>query len=532
MLLCSTFLYVAEAQFNYTINADLTITITGYTGPGGTVTVPNTIQGLPVTTIATSSFSQSGITNIIIPSSVTSLGGVTSGGNSPFTGCSSLLAITVDVNNPYYSSSGGVLFDKNQRKLIQYPLGRIGSYTIPYTSPTVAIGGYAFLFCKLTSISISNSLTAIGDGAFGGCMNLLSVTMPDSVTNIGAAAFSACTSLTNVTMSTAASIGTEAFINCYALPSISIPNGVTSIGDSAFYSCTSLHNITIPSSVTNLGGGAFSYCSSLTNAILGNRGVVSGYAFDTCSNLISVIMQDGAVFIGPQAFINCSSLKSVTIPNSVKYIGAAAFQYCQSLPSVTIGDNVTTVDDSAFSFCISLTNVTIGNGVTNIGVSAFMACTSLATVTIGRNVSAIGGTAFAGCPNLAAVYFQGSAPEVDCCFGWSPCCVFSGDPHSILYFLPGASGWGTALADRPAIPWFLPNPLILTTSLHVGPQNTGFAFVISWATNAQVVVEASGNLATAVWAAISTNRLSNGSSSFSDPQSRNYSRRFYRLRWP
>ncbi len=64
----------------------------------------------------------------------------------------------------------------------------------------------------LTSVTIPNSVTSIGDGAFSDCSGLTSVTIPDSVTSIGDYAFSSCTGLTSVT----------------------IPDSVTSIGDGAF----------------------------------------------------------------------------------------------------------------------------------------------------------------------------------------------------------------------------------------------------------------------------------------------------------
>ena len=77
--------------------------------------------------------------------------------------------------------------------------------------------------------------------AFSHCTSLTSVTIPDSVTSIGEYAFSSCTSLTSVT----------------------IPDSVTSIGNNAFYNCTSLTSVTIGNSVTSIGHGAFTRCTSL-----------------------------------------------------------------------------------------------------------------------------------------------------------------------------------------------------------------------------------------------------------------------------
>jgi len=78
--------------------------------------------------------------------------------------------------------------------------------------------------------------------------------------------------------------------------------------------------------------------------------------------------------------------------------------------------------------------------------------------------------------------------------------------------------------------WFLPKPLILSAGAGFGVQTNRFGFIISWATNSPVVVEACTNLANPSWYPLATNSLTSGSSGFSDPQWTNYPGRFYRLR--
>ena len=101
---------------------------------------------------------------------------------------------------------------------------------------------YAFLNCTdLTSVTIVNGVTSIGDAAFYGS-RLTSVTIVNGVTSIGDAAFYGS-----------------------GLTSVTIADGVTSIGDSAFYGCTGLTSVTIPDCVTSIGARAFLFCPKLTS---------------------------------------------------------------------------------------------------------------------------------------------------------------------------------------------------------------------------------------------------------------------------
>lgn len=179
------------------------------------------------------------------------------------------------------------------------------------------IGDNAFLDneVNLTSVTIPNSVTTIGESAFNNCDALTSITIPISVTEIIRNTFANCNALASVTMSSSVtSIGESAFSGCSSLASIALPNSITTIESQAFFSCTNLASITIPDSVTSIGSYAFYYCGNLTSLTLSN-------------SLES---------IGSEAFGYCSSLASLTIPNSVTSIGFEAFGNCTGLNTVNV----------------------------------------------------------------------------------------------------------------------------------------------------------------------------------------------------
>jgi len=200
-------------------------------GAKTSVTIPNS-----VTSIGDRAFiACSGLTSVIIPNSVTSIGdrafiacsgltsviipnSITSIGENAFIGCDGLTSINVALGNTHYSSIDGVLYNHVQDTLIRCPGTK-------------------------TSVTIPNSVTSIGEGAFGGCSGLTSITIPTGVTSIGKGAFGLCRGLTSVT----------------------IPNSVTSIGIEAFYWCRNLTSVTIGSGVTSIDMRAFLGCPALTS---------------------------------------------------------------------------------------------------------------------------------------------------------------------------------------------------------------------------------------------------------------------------
>jgi hypothetical protein len=213
----------ASAQFNYDTNSGgLSITITGYTGSGGSVTIPAATNGLPITGIAAFAFFfDQNVTNVTIPANITNIG------EAPFDDCQGLKAISVNPTNLYYSSAGGVLFNETQTTLIQYPCGTGGVYTV--ASSVTNIGYSAFLGATLTAISVSPE--NLNYSSINGVLYNYAQTM---LLQCPAGASGSYTVPAGV-----ASIATAAFEYCVKLASVSISASVTSIGGDAFYDASS-----------------------------------------------------------------------------------------------------------------------------------------------------------------------------------------------------------------------------------------------------------------------------------------------------
>ena len=111
-------------------------------------------------------------------------------------------------------------------------------------------------------------VTSIGEAAFE-FAEITSVTIPDGVTSIGDKAFQFCASLETVSIpASVKTIGDYAFNECGALALINIPQGVTSIGDYAFWYCYTLASIEFPASVTSIGEDVFAECYGLEEILV------------------------------------------------------------------------------------------------------------------------------------------------------------------------------------------------------------------------------------------------------------------------
>jgi hypothetical protein len=280
LLVLLTLPAMVQAQFNYIIT-NATVTITGYTGSGGAVTIPSTIQGLPVTGIGPNAFDSCGtLTSVTIPDSVTSIG------DHAFMYCTGVTDVTLG-------------------------------------SAVSSIGFETFSWCtNLISITIGSNVTNIGQGAFSYCTSLASIIIPDSVSSIAVGAFESCWNLTGITIpSSVSSIGCPAFAWCSRLSAITVDafNPVYSSLEGVLFNKSQATILEYP------GGKAGSY--TVPNSVTS----IGPYAFMDCFRLTSITLPDSITSIQYAAFSSCTGLACVTIPNSVTDVGDFAFWECESL---------------------------------------------------------------------------------------------------------------------------------------------------------------------------------------------------------
>ncbi len=379
--------------------------------PGGKAGEYDILPG--TTAIDSSAFQQCvSLTKVTIPSSVTDLY------EGSFLECGRLTAIEADPANPSFSSDQGVLFNKDQTRLIQYPGGKTGAYTIP-----AGVAGIGEAFCGSTHLTevifpAGVHIANIED-AFYGCSELAAIRIDSGnpyysssdgmlcskdgkkLLRCPEGKEGACTLPAQVE-----TIREYAFHECWKLTEITIPDGMDSVGALAFPRCVNLVQVTIPESVTTIGTAAFYGCDNLKDVYYAgtqeswNKISISAedYYEDGVSsnapltNAAKHFREDGAEY-------DWAPLSDGTV-EITSYNGSDAVI---TIPSAIGGKTVSRIGEEAFMGCGDLTGVMIPDSVVRIGAHAFNDCASLSEIEIPSSVTEIGTGVFAGCAALAQI---------------------------------------------------------------------------------------------------------------------------------
>ncbi|MBR7123899.1 MAG: leucine-rich repeat domain-containing protein [Candidatus Methanomethylophilaceae archaeon] len=337
------------------------------------ITMPDT-----VTTIGSEAFMNcSKIKEIAFSKNVTTL-------NKCLTGCTSIQTLTLPIHAD--ATTFGVQI--NTIKTLNFING--GKASANYTSSTyknqIWYGSSNYV------VSFEDGISSIGDymqlSASG------SVSIPSSVTSVGKMAFymSTMTSLTIVDGLT--KIGDNAFEKCTGLQSLTLPNTLVTIGTTPFKDCTNLRTVNLPITV-DYSSNMFDGCRSLSTFIFkaGTDGIGHNYTSATAQKTpwfgicgmydFTVSFEPGVKSIGNYMFQGC-----------VQY-GAGGYRGITG--TITFLDSVTSIGNNAFDGCYNVTSFTFGTGLTTIGAEAFKGCTKITSVTIEDRITSIGAGAFSGC---------------------------------------------------------------------------------------------------------------------------------------
>ena len=382
-----------------------------------------------------------------------------------FASCNALTAFSVDAENPNYSNdTNGILMNKKQTTLLQYPLNRVAAvYSIPST--VSSIGPAAFMSStRLMSVSVPNTVSTISMYAFANCTKLAVLTIPNSVATIAYGAYANCSALSSIKFGTGVrTIQPYAFANCAKIEKLDLPTKLSRIDCNAFYGCTKLTSVTVNNSTVSLGEGAFPMAgTSLTvNAPAGSTaekyavnyghtfvatttssdmdgfygtcgdtafwelskdgvltvtgtGAMTDYAYGETpwhnyrESIKRVVIAEGITAIGYYAFYNCTALADVSIPTTLTAIGDHAFVNT-AITEIDLADTVTSIGAGAFAINPYFVKITVNGASTAIGADAFSCAASDFTVYGYRESTA---KTYAANNGHAFVALDGEAPHV------------------------------------------------------------------------------------------------------------------------
>ena len=287
------------------------------------------------------------LTSITIPSNVTKIG------NQAFENCTGLKTV-INFSNLTFSkgssSNGYIAYYAD--KVYNAPSGSIeGDFIFGKPNDVNTLLYYLGNATELTLPADYNGENYVIDSAvFKDNTVITSVTIPNSVTSVGDDAFTGCTNVEKLSLD-CAEVG-DWFSGISALKEVTIGSGVTSVVASAFYGCTGLEKVCINDLVAWCGidfgsadanplyyaGNLYLNGKLLTDIpIPAEVEKVKDYAFYNCNGVTNIDIVDKIKSIGNSAFYGCSDLETIYISNTIESIGNYAFAECNNILDIKIG---------------------------------------------------------------------------------------------------------------------------------------------------------------------------------------------------
>ena len=331
-------------------------------------------------------------------------------GESAFYDCSSLESINIPasleiVEDSAFSNCRGVrsftieegsslAYVGNYAFTFNFENYKLGVETIILPDTLTYIGDYAFYSFEDTRFIMSDKsqLTYVGVRAFYGNKNSLFY-LSEKVTFVGQYSFSS---------SSGNDLSSLIFIQMDSIPSTWDPYAFN--GNNLYFGIDHFtYGRNEEFEYVNLGDGIIIIqCNKesadivVPESIDGTKVTSIGIVFRKNKYVENIVLPDTITEIVDYAFEDCTNLVSINIPSSVKDIGEKAFYNCTSLTGVVLPESLINIGDSAFYNCCSLTSIVIPNSVVNIGKEAFYYCSKLVSITIneGSVLEFIGENAF------------------------------------------------------------------------------------------------------------------------------------------
>lgn len=428
----------------------------------------------PLTEIKKDAFKEAGITEVILPDALETIGESAFEGNEGLTSVTLQSYVTTVGKKAFYNNPNLEVVNLSERltSIGESAFQDTGVTSLEIPGNVTRIDQNAFANCeKLASVifepSEMGTLMSIGMGAFQHT-GLTSLNIPRKVVGVEQEAFADCEKLASVIIEqcgTPLTIGAEStsvsgnhpfygsnnitsfsldrelvkahdkvsmnlFENHTKLTNVTLDEQVKTIYSNMFYN-TGITSITIPGSVTRIEENAFSDCANLATVSFKPSitdtpltiDVQSKYLdytpFYDSNNITTLNINRELVkandYMPMALFRNHSKLANVNIGEQMETIYDEMFYNCTGLKSITIPGNVKTIGSSAFAYCSYLEKVTINEGQRKeriIGNRAFFQCYRLNSITL-DGITSIGERAFYNCNKLTSIRIPGSVNFID-----------------------------------------------------------------------------------------------------------------------